>query len=139
MKIVGKLKKIGDIPVLIQKEIVHISERKDEPFNLAKFAEELLENKEWRNGLFKHLKSNIVFGGGEGAVQKFPTVHVNNVDVSDTYLVQGIKEGINIYGITHSGAVTVYLPRSMRQDSVVYIKDLSGNANTNPITVQMEA
>ncbi|MFW9601004.1 MAG: hypothetical protein ACMV1B_01655 [Prevotella sp.] len=138
MKITGKLRKIGDIPVIVQKETVHITERKDEPFNLAEFANKLLEDENWRKNLFKHLKSNIVFGGGEGAVQKFPVVHVNTVTVDGTYTVSGVKEGINIYGIDHSSDVTVYLPKTIPQDRMIYIKDVSGNANTYPITIQME-
>jgi len=55
MKITGKLRKIGDIPVIVQKETVHITERKDEPFNLAEFANKLLEDENWRKNLFKPL------------------------------------------------------------------------------------
>ena len=46
--------------------------------------------------------------------------------------------GINIYGIDHSSDVTVYLPKTIPQDRMIYIKDVSGNANTYPITIQME-
>ena len=115
------------------------------PYDVPKANEEslkeltkLLEDENWRKNLFKHLKSNIVFGGGEGAVQKFPVVHVNTVTVDGTYTVSGVKEGINIYGIDHSSDVTVYLPKTIPQDRMIYIKDVSGNANTYPITIQME-
>lgn len=135
MNIVGKLRKIGDVPVLLQKEVIHVKDNNTKPFNLSDFAKALLEDKDWKKELFKSLTSNIVFGG-EGAVQKFPVVHQHTVTVDDTYTITDVREGINIYGIQHTGAVTVYLPKAMRLDSILYVKDLSNNAGTYPITIQ---
>jgi hypothetical protein len=74
--------------------------------------------------------------GGEGASQQKPTVNYTKI-TSATYTVEKKKliSGHNIFGVNYNGAVTITLPSSVHYEQLIYVKDESGNAATNNITI----
>jgi len=56
---------------------------------------------------------------------------------TDTYVIRSreLIDGHNIYGINYSGDVTVTVPSSIKNTQILVIKDESGAASSNNITV----
>ena len=73
--------------------------------------------------------------GGGGA----PIEHITTI-TSATYVINKneLKAGTNIFGVNFAGTVTITLPpiHHRIKDKIIVIKDESGNASSNIITVQ---
>lgn len=56
------------------------------------------------------------------------------------YLIrrQQLGFGTNVFGVDFAGDVTVLLPKGIDKRIIISIKDESGNANTNNITIKVE-
>lgn len=77
--------------------------------------------------------------GGEGASQQKPSVNYTSV-TTETYTVQKKRliDGNNIFGVNYAGAVTITIPETLYFTKLITIKDESGSADSNNITIQME-
>lgn len=47
--------------------------------------------------------------------------------------------GTNVFGVNYAGDVDVFLPAGIDKRIIIVVKDESGNANTNNITIKVEA
>jgi hypothetical protein len=67
---------------------------------------------------------------GPAAVNYIPVrTAVHTIAASDLIV------GINIVGVNFAGPVTVYIPQNIQPNRLLTVKDESGAAGTNPITL----
>jgi len=74
----------------------------------------------------------FVGGGPSSAGVKYTHVSAAEYTFTDKDLV----EGMNIFGVNYAGAVTITLPAQIKPEKIIIIKDESGNAGANNITIQ---
>lgn len=72
--------------------------------------------------------------GGIGVVNVYHKVQQATFRVSKADLSQGT----NIFGVNYAGAVEIILPRAVPSTAVIVVKDESGNASSNNITLSVE-
>lgn len=76
---------------------------------------------------------------GHNAVGGASPVSYTKITVSEFHIRKpSLLYGINIFGVNYAGDVTIYLPKSVDPAMMIYIKDESGSAGTNNITVLAE-
>jgi len=74
----------------------------------------------------------FVGGGPSSAGVKYNPVTTATLTFTDRDLVAGM----NIFGINYNGNVTITLPAEISPEKIIIIKDESGNASSNNITIQ---
>lgn len=140
-------------PVVVRKEIVEVQpinkvvtiptvERYNEVINPAQVIEALKADPDFLKKIKgeKGEKGDAGLGaGGEGAVQRFNTVNYIQVTGTEYHVTKKqLISGVNVIGVNSSAPTTIYLPKRMFSNALVYVNDESGNASTNNITVRME-
>lgn len=95
--------------------------------------EDLLQKLRGDNKLLEAIRRMVPSGGGLGAAVNYMKITVPSHRIEGTSLIPGI----NILGVNYPGEVTLFLPKNIQQDKFIYIKDESGNASVNNITIQM--
>lgn len=83
--------------------------------------------------------------GGDMINDNFTELYATRAQVQYTQITTASKTvldselvlGHNIFGVNYAGAVTISLPANIDSDKLVIIKDESGSAGANNITVNV--